>query len=230
MKIYSVLYKNFHPLDKWYPKLGNKLLATDRDLDAIEAPGILILHGGSDIHPSLYNRPNQGSHVGGSPSPRDQFEAKALAKAADKGLFIFAICRGAQLACAAVGGILVQHVDNHAGGNHRITTVEGESFLVTSAHHQMMYPWKVEHKLLAWASYPRSDVHVGVTPDELEAWPKQKYDGDGPTTGPDFVEPEVVMFPQINCLAIQGHPEWMGWDTPANLYFKRHVDPYALRA
>lgn len=166
------------------------------------------------------------SYVGNAPSPRDQAEAKLMAQAIDKGIYILGVCRGAQLACAMLGGILVQHVDGHAMGSHRITTTEGKKYMVTSAHHQMMYPWEVEHKLLAWSSIPRSTVYMGITEQELEAWPVQEYEDEKP----GLIEPEVVWFPTIKCLGVQGHPEWMNAKCDFNLYLKGLLDAHCPTA
>jgi hypothetical protein len=77
------------------------------------------------------------------------------------------------------------------GGDHPITTDTGRVLVTSSVHHQMMYPWKVDHHLIAWASTPRSRDYVGVD------------------AGLITVEPEIVHFPKIKALAIQGHPEFM---------------------
>ncbi len=109
---------------------------------------------------------------------------------------IIGVCRGAQALCVFAGGKLVQHVTGHASGNHYVTTTDGEILLTTSCHHQMMYPWDIDYELLAWSSDSKSTMYLGEDNKPLKA--------DG------FCEPEVVYFPRVRGLAIQGHPEWMG--------------------
>jgi len=155
----------------------------DAEYDAI------LFEGGSDIHPSLYNNPNTHSHVNDTPSRRDEIEVTAMKDAIQKKALIIGICRGAQLACALAGGKLVQHV-NHHGGSHNVLTETNESFLVSSVHHQQMYPWEVDHELLAWSA--ESDIYLGHEINETNA----------------YNEPEAVFFPKINALAFQWHPEW----------------------
>lgn len=213
----------FEPLKSFYPEAEFVQVGPDSEL---EAPGILVIWGGSDIHPAMYHRENVASHVSNTPSFRDQAEAKLFAKAVKAGVVIFGVCRGAQLGCALSGGILVQDATGH-GAAHRMTTNQGEVMLTSSLHHQMMYPWDVPHQLLAWSSVPQSTVYDGLTEEEMEKWPKREYDGSGSTPAP--IEPEVVWFPQTKCLAVQGHPEFMQATTPYNQYMKRLLDDFNPR-
>jgi len=59
----------------------------------------------------------------------------------------------------------------------------------------MMYPYDVEHELLAWATPRQSGHYQGATNVGLSCMADKR-------------EPEVVYYPQIRGLAIQGHPEW----------------------
>ena len=148
--------------------------------------------GGSDIHPSLYNVKNTHSFVSDGLSNRDIIERAAINEAIEQKALIIGSCRGAQLACAFAGGKLVQDVTDHANGPHKVTTKDGKTILTTSVHHQQMYPWEIEHDLLAWSANPLSDHYLG---DEID-----------PTKV--VLEPEACYFPTINALAFQWHPEW----------------------
>lgn len=155
---------------------------------------ILILHGGEDISPSLYgHKPNKYTRSSKNPSSRDKTEFELACEAIKLGIPIFGICRGAQLACAIAGGSLIQHVNNHVSNGHNIHTTDGKILKTSSCHHQMMNPWEIEHELIAWAAPKLSDKYV-VEYEELIDVP---------------IEPEIVFFPKIKALAIQGHPEWM---------------------
>lgn len=155
------------------------------DYDAI------LFEGGADIHPSLYNNPNTDSFVGDTPSHRDRVEHGIYRDALNKGALVIGVCRGAQLACAMAGGKLVQHVTNH-GGEHPVTTYQGKQFNVSSVHHQMMYPWDIEHDMLAWSAEPYSECYRGFDIN------MEKHK----------IEPEAIFFPTIRSLAFQWHPEW----------------------
>ena len=60
--------------------------------------------------------------------------------------------------CAAAGGYLIQHVENH-GGYHDVQCADGSVVETNSCHHQMQYPFDVEHELLMWIEQKRSSVH-----------------------------------------------------------------------
>ena len=72
---------------------------------------VLILHGGGDISPALYNKP-VAPRGGGyyKPSHRDQQEWMFIKEAVKQNIPIVGICRGAQMLCAFDGGELVQHI------------------------------------------------------------------------------------------------------------------------
>lgn len=169
------------------------------DLDA------LVIWGGEDISPSLYNSSvNPMCGAGRVLSQRDRLEYTAMLAAANRGIPIIGVCRGAQLLCAMAGGRLVQHVTNH-GRSHKVITDDGREIVTSSVHHQMMYPWDVDHELIAWSAERRSNTYEmgddllegGKSAEELSA------------IAAAVVEPEIVWFPKVRGLAIQGHPEFM---------------------
>lgn len=155
----------------------------------------LLIWGGEDISPSLYGESVASeTHATENLSRRDMDEVRACLNAIDAGKPIIGICRGAQLLCALAGGKLVQHVSGH-GMSHQIRTYDQKMMRTTSVHHQMMWPWAVKHRILAWADEKRSNVYVFNKEHRLA------------TTV--HLEPEVVWFPEIKGLAIQGHPEFV---------------------
>lgn len=195
MIIYSAIYPTFAHLntldivDSW------KTVYDPNHIERKDA--ILILHGGADISPSIYGaKPNKYTLADETPSFRDRTELNLAKKAIEMGVPIFGICRGAQLLCAMNGGKLVQHVTGHHG-NHRIETNDGEVIKTNSAHHQMMFPGDTEHELIAWSNYKISKEYLGEDEEKL---PVEK-------------EPEIIFFPKIKGLGIQGHPEWLSKDT-----------------
>jgi len=182
------------PFDRVYRSHVN-IAETVKGVDAV------IFWGGTDIHPSLYG---QSAHVrsqahGAYPSQRDLFEWNAMKYCKVNNIPMIGVCRGAQLMCAFAGGKLIQHVEGHVGGTggHLISSKDREkgpsTFRTTSCHHQMMYPFDIAHDMLAWSTAHESD----------------RYEDDkGAVDMTGKVEPEIVFFPEIRGLAIQGHPEW----------------------
>lgn len=151
----------------------------------------VILPGGADISPSLYNSKNVATR--GINQHLDYIQWTLLGKAHEENKFIIGICRGAQMITAYNGGKLIQDVTGHFG-EHEITFKNGDTCMVTSCHHQMCYPFNLpdeNYDVLAWSTESRSD----------------HYYSDGLENPP--YEPEVIWYPKTKMLAIQGHPEWM---------------------
>jgi anthranilate/para-aminobenzoate synthase component II len=181
-----------YPFDQLFDKVID---VRKEGLDDIDC---LILWGGTDIHPSLYGQtPSVKCYAPHLPSDRDVFEWSCLKYCKINDIPTIGVCRGAQMQCAFAGGTLAQHVTGHNGGDHMVQLSDGTQFLVSSVHHQMMNPFtnKVPHELLAWAAPARSEVYVGQ--DEKDIREMKLH-----------VEPEIVWFPEIRGLAIQGHPEY----------------------
>ena len=191
----------------------NEIFTVGKNLkEGFEGVDAVVLWGGEDIHPSYYDESphpmNQARHYE-TPSKRDKFEWKVMAHCYMEGIPIIGVCRGAQFLCAFAGGYLIQHVDGHST-DHLVTTNDKREFKVTSCHHQMMYPYEVEHELLAWSSSKRSNVYEGagsIKNSHMETLP----------------EPEVVYFPRVRGLAIQGHPEWAAKDSTFVSYVNEMV-------
>lgn len=202
-RLVSAIWADFHPfihITKRDDHIGTI------DPDDLRPDDILIVHGGADIHPSLYNK-GRSSRSGAYelPSRRDLQEWNLMQRARELGVPIIGICRGGQMLCALAGGFLIQHVDNH-GGRHLVVTNDGQSFQTNSIHHQMMYPFDVEHELVAWVPQQLSPRHLDVDTDIQMP-----------------CEPEFVYFPQVKGFAIQWHPEMMHEESPANQYVLNYI-------
>lgn len=177
----------------------------------------LVIWGGEDIHPSLYNeKASKFMYTGDGPSRRDNIERGVCREAIIRGIPIIGVCRGAQLVCAMAGGRLIQHVEGHER-IHPVRTHDGFEFNTTSVHHQMMYPFDVEHKMIAHAIPKISKIYIN-------------QDGINDPLMEDKVEPEIVWFPRIKALAIQGHPEFVSnpHDSPFVQYCLDCVDQFIL--
>lgn len=176
-------------------------------MEGFEGADAFLLWGGTDIHPSFYKaKANIYNGAPDEPSDRDVWEWKAMQHCKANNIPMIGVCRGAQFLCAFAGGKLVQHCNGHNNGTHMVEDFEGSQYSVTSAHHQMMDLRGTVNELIAWPSKAISTIYYGpdsVIPPHIQA---------GLSTG-TFAEPEVVFFPKIKALAIQGHPEWMNKDS-----------------
>jgi len=155
----------------------------------------LILWGGEDISPALYDQPVVHARAGHQPSARDIVETNLFNQAVKLGIPIIGVCRGAQLACALSGGTLYQHIQGGHHQDHLVTTKDGHEFWTSSCHHQALNLDEVDHELLAWDKDRETTVY---TDTEIKT----------------VVIPEVAFLKDTQTFAIQGHPEWMTPNTP----------------
>jgi len=212
-KLVSAIYDDWYPFYEILPKEAkhcdaNEVLKVSADPTDLDTDSVLLLWGGGDISPSLYNAaPSRRGYGSVEPNRRDRIEWALLQRAIEIGIPIVGVCRGAQMLCAAAGGKLIQHLDNHAGANHEIITVDGEVMQVNSLHHQMMYPWEVDHRLLAWSKEKLSN----------------EYHDEDKILNEIPCEPELVVFPKIKGIAAQWHPEAMHSTTPASQYLLKTI-------
>jgi len=116
----------------------------------------LILAGGGDIDPALYDGEMHPEVYEVNPA-RDAFELELTRRVIDDGLPTLAICRGAQMVNVALDGSLHEHLPDVVDGTvlhrlaprepapHAVTLVEGTrlseliesmSFEASSSHHQ----------------------------------------------------------------------------------------------
>ncbi|WP_326583998.1 gamma-glutamyl-gamma-aminobutyrate hydrolase family protein [Streptomyces sp. NBC_00487] len=108
----------------------------------------LVIAGGPDVDPALYGA--ERSPRCGPPAPeRDAWELALIRAALDSGTPLLGICRGMQLLNVALGGTLIQHLDDHVVevgvfGRHPVKPVPGtrygdlvpEETDVPTYHHQ----------------------------------------------------------------------------------------------
>lgn len=181
------------PFDKVFAQAASLVQTPVAMCDAI------LLWGGTDINPGLYSAAAHPFNGYGPGSERDKTERVWVEQAIELGIPVIGVCRGAQFICAMAGGKLIQHCTGH-GGTHDVTViVDGQEkvYQTSSSHHQMLYPFDLpadEYEILGYSTEALSKCYDGETPEEQLV---------------PIVEPEVVLFPKIRALAIQGHPEWM---------------------
>lgn len=174
--------------------------------DDLSTADIVMFTGGEDVDPSMYGCKKHRSTY--SNINRDIYEKEIFEKIRPDQLVV-SICRGSQFTCVMNGGLLVQNCSNHAiGYTHRITN--GDKIIdITSTHHQMQYPYNL----------PKEDYTILYT---CYGHRSEFYDGDKIDISPilNYGEPEIVLYHKEGfpkCLAIQGHPEMMPQDSPANI-------------
>lgn len=185
--------------------------------DSLKGIDAVLLWGGSDISPTLYAEEPIKSSGPKIPTSRDLFELEICKQAHQEGKPIIGVCRGAQFICAFAGGKLVQDVNNHSHGGHYIVTDKGVEFKVTSCHHQMMFPFDIQHEMLATTKGHRGTYYDGCPGAYML---KDRH----------YEEPEVVYFPEVNGFGVQCHPEWHESTHPFNKWIIEQIKEKCLGA
>lgn len=182
--------------------------------DDVADSDLVVLVGGYDVHPSLYNDDFLEGTVFNH--ERDDSDLRVHNAALLLDIPIVGICRGAQFLCVMNKGWLVQDIDNHRNCDHIIHTIEGDVLDVTGDHHQMMVPHG-NYVIEAWSEGLATQYNTGG---------KRKFTSE--EICDQGVEPEVVFWPNTKSLGVQYHPEWMK-DTSAGFrYFRDLLDKYIL--
>ena len=153
---------NFFGAHKPFKQLFDETIVVQlEDFFEFEPDDVVLFGGGADISPTIYNH-SVSTFTGASAhlSFRDSNEVRHFRQAVKTGCGIIGICRGAQLACAMSGGSLIQHVDNHSGGDHTMKTHDGRVIMVSSVHHQMMNPENTAHEILGVSEDILSERHI----------------------------------------------------------------------
>lgn len=162
----------------------------------LDAAGALLLAGGQDVDPLLYDQsPLVGTQM---PSPiRDVYEYEALRLAFERNLPILAICRGVQLLNVFLGGTLHQDLERAGTNLRHVGTDEPEAGA---------------HRVAIAADSTLAGV-LGRTEATVNSFHHQAIDrvADGlrvVATAPDGIV-EAVEFPGRPLLGVQWHPEMM---------------------
>lgn len=186
-KIYTVSNEEnyYHRYRQWIPQSEETVYPNKADL--------FLFTGGEDVHPYLYGElKNKKTRAN---SERDVQEIWCFKYALNNKIPMMGICRGSQFLTVMAGGGLFQHVDGHIG-NHTSFLSDGSVITTISTHHQMMNPYSLkpqQYKVIGVSKKIISEFENGY--NETVELPS------------NFPEPEFVYYPEINALAIQGHPE-----------------------
>ena len=179
-----------------------------------ELPSVdgLLLPGGWDVDPALYGE-SKDEKVGPIDPELDDTELRMFRQARQKELPVLGICRGQQVINVAMGGSLVQHLDDHDvrghGRSHLAHTIEvdPDSELGQAAR---------EHKIRVNSFHHQA---VKTLAPGLEQTARGE---DGTVEGVESEDGLIV--------AVQCHPEELTTDLPwARRLFERFVARAASR-
>jgi putative glutamine amidotransferase len=94
----------------------------------------LCLPGGPDIDPQRYGAVEVDARVTAVDADHDALDVACARLAVELGLPLLAICRGHQVLNVALGGTLVQHIDDHRFVHHRVALEPGCRAAVAIGH------------------------------------------------------------------------------------------------
>lgn len=139
-----------------------------RHLEAVLSADAVLVAGGGDIDPARYGQPATGGLMDVDPV-RDRVELAAVRGAAEAGVPVLGICRGAQLLAVALGGTLHQDLVSVGFASHWAEERQHQPVHAVSAE-----PGSVAARLLHTAGRVNSIHHQAVRqpgPDlEATAW------------------------------------------------------------
>lgn len=174
----------------------------------------LLLMGGPDVDPELYGQePHPTTY--GVDRFQDDFEIGLLRAALELGIPVLAVCRGIQLVNVAMGGTLIQHIDESGGPQHRPSGFPaGAEFAV---HDVTIREGSKVHKALGTTTISGASFHhqgLDTLGDGLVA---VGWSSDGLV--------EAVEHPDRWLLGVQWHPEDTAREDPRQLgVFRALID------
>src|ERR1044071_2681453 len=176
-------------------------MSVDEALDGADG---LLLTGGDDVTPSRYGEQPHATFEAAEPG-RDEFELGLVAAARQRGVPIFAICRGVQVLNVACGGTLVQDIPSLITGAlvHSLPVPPNQSF---SLAHEV---WLEKDSLLSTLMRERlSDADSCEVNSRHHQAVKDIARGFRVSaTAPDGVIEAIEDPEQRFCLGVQWHPE-----------------------
>lgn len=166
----------------------------------------LLLPGGWDVDPSFYGE-EPDPRVGPTDRELDQTELTLFHQARERGLPVMGICRGQQVINVAMGGSLIQHLDDHdareIGRRHlqHAVEVDPNSELGRAAQEKRIRVNSLHHQAVK------------------EVAPKLRETARGEDGTVEGVETDDGMV-----VAVQCHPEELTGDLPwASNLFERFI-------
>ncbi|HZQ49048.1 MAG TPA: gamma-glutamyl-gamma-aminobutyrate hydrolase family protein [Candidatus Dormibacteraeota bacterium] len=176
--------------------------------DAARLPDVdgLLLPGGWDVDPSLYGEPKD-EKVGPIDRELDEAELRMFEQARERELPVLGICRGQQVINVALGGTLVQHLDDHDIRGH------GRSHL---AHSVKVHPDSELAQAAGEHQISVNSFHHQAVKDLARGLRETAHGEDGTVEGVESDDGLIV--------AVQCHPEELTSDLAwARRLFERFV-------
>lgn len=170
----------------------------------------LVLSGGGDVGPSLYGA-EQAPETDGVDHARDAFEVVLARLAVESDLPTLCICRGHQVLNVALGGTLVQHLEDAADRQH----VDAATYH-TGTHSVAVEPGTLLHQLVG-DEVKVNSLHHQAVDRPGEGVRVVARDDDG-------VVEAVEVEGRDRILGVQWHPEMLLGEPDNDALFRWLVD------
>ncbi|MFD1713398.1 gamma-glutamyl-gamma-aminobutyrate hydrolase family protein [Amnibacterium flavum] len=157
---------------------------------------LIVVVGGEDVRPDFYGGPLDYTGAGSHSAAADEAQLAVIRDAALRGTPVLGICRGHQIINVALGGDLIQHLEET--GQHRVPT-PGAATRFTR-HTVDLADSSLQHAIAA-GEYVQSSHHqaVGRLGDGLRA---VAASSDGVV--------EAITHASLPIVGVQWHPEHTG--------------------
>lgn len=160
----------------------------------------LIFSGGADIDPARYGESDVHPMTYDISDERDRFELDLLSAAVEQDMPVLCICRGIQVLNVALGGSLVQHIDDQV--EHPLPHRQHEVGIMgtESSHHVAFVEGSLSAEVFEAASLPVNSLHHQSLAEPAERVQVEGVSSDGVI--------ESVSVPGCRfVLGVQWHPE-----------------------
>jgi|SRR5688572_7013063 len=205
----------FHHYEPWLKGSDDIHVITlsykSQNLSDLEKCDGIVLTGGVDSHPRFYHNSRLDYPLADTFNEvRDEFELKVFEYARLNALPVLGICRGMQLVNIALGGTLIQDLEEAGKKNHRrMNDVDGEHEIFVDKS-SMMYAITGMEKGNVNSAHHQA---LGEIAGELKVTAVSEDDVAEAT---EYKDPEKNPF----LLCVQWHPERMGKNSATAAFTK----------
>ncbi|WP_417672190.1 gamma-glutamyl-gamma-aminobutyrate hydrolase family protein [Roseibium sp.] len=196
-------------------------LGAEMDIDSIldRVDGILATGSRSNVNPQLYGQ--EASEANGPYDPeRDATTLPLLRRAIERGIPVFAICRGMQELNVAFGGSLLTEIQELEGrADHRAPQAEQQDERFRISHPVDVKPGSQLGKVVGENPIEVNSLHRQALGDLGRGLEVEAKAADG------TIEAVSVTGSKGYVVATQWHPEyWVASDTPSKKLFQAFGD------
>lgn len=194
-------------------------LETGNDIDEIldRVDGVLASGARSNVHPSLYGREAKDSDGPFDPG-RDATSLPLIRRAIERGVPLFAICRGIQELNVALGGTLASEIQDQPGiWDHRKPDVKELDVAYGIRQDVIVKEGSCLASVIGAGTVRVNSLHRQAISTAAPRLAVEAVAEDG------TVEAVSVIGSKAFAVGVQWHPEyWVGSDEPSNNLFKAY--------